>query len=152
MIDLEKHRAFHTDNATAAANVLEATDLGVDAIPEPFRRIARKFLAGAYVAAATSTEGLRRLRMHLAWELDLDRPEALAACLGKLEKDELETALSLLRQLKPHMDDCQELEAFRGRVVNALHLEITRRASVAELEINELTRLYGADFDGCAAS
>ena len=141
MIDLEKHREFHAENANAAANVLDATDLGVDAIPEPFRRIARKFLAGAYVASLTPTDGLQRLRRHLAWELDSDRPETLAACLGKLEKDELETALSLLRQLKPHMADCQELEAFRGRVVNALLLELTRRASVAELEIGELHRM-----------
>lgn len=145
MIDLEKHRDFHTENATAAANVLEATDLGVNAIPEPFRRIARKFLAGAYVAALTPTDGLQRLRMHLAWELDLDRPETLAACLSALQADELETALSLLRKLKPHMADCQELEAFRGQVVTAIGLEITRRASVEELEIGKLTKMYGAD-------
>ena len=152
MIDLEKHREFHAENANAAANVLDATDLGVDAIPEPFRRIARKFLAGAYVAAITPTAGLQRLRRHLAWELDLDRPESLAECLGKLEKDELETALSLLRQLKPHLADCAELEGFRARIITAIHLEFARRASIAELEIGELTRLYGADFDGCAAS
>ena len=40
MIDFVKHREFHTENATAAAIVLDATDLGVDAIPEPFRRVA----------------------------------------------------------------------------------------------------------------
>ena len=141
MIDLEKHREFHAENATAAADVLDATDLGVGAIPEAFRRVARKFLAGAYVAAITPSEGLQRLRRHLAWEMDLDRPEALAACLAKLETDELETALSLLRQLKPHMADCQELEGFRGGVVNALLLELTRRASIAELEIGELHRM-----------
>lgn len=141
MIDLEKHRDFHAENATAAAIVLEATDFGVDSIPEPLRRVARKFLAGAYVAALTPTVGLQRLRRHLAWELDSDRPEALAECLGKLEKDELETALSLLRRLRPHMADCQELEGFRGCVVNALLLELTRRSSIAELEIAELHRM-----------
>lgn len=141
MIDLEKHRQFHAENATAAADVLDATDLGVGAIPEPFRRIARKFLAGAYVAALTPTAGLQRLRRHLAWELDSDRPETLAACLEKLEKEELETALSLLSQLKPHLADCAELEAFRAQVITAIHLEFTRRASIEELEIGELHRM-----------
>lgn len=151
MIDLKKHRKFHTENANAAAIVLDATDLGVGAIPTPFRNIARRFLCGNYVEALTPTDGLRRLRRHLAWELCSDRPETLAECLGKLETDELQTALSLLRQIRPHMADCQELEPFRGQVVTAIGLEITRRASVEELDVNELTRLYGADFDGGAA-
>lgn len=143
-MNLERIEAIHSKNASDMAEYLAAADLGVEGLTEEHRQIVADLLGGVYVTSLTENTGLDRLRKAIRWTICGGSPEALGQALAAMEAAEVEAALDLLRRLQSHVTE-ETLERLRLRIVTLVHCELARRASLGEIEVAQLKRMYGGN-------